>query len=641
MVEENTLTPQQFTDSTAPLLAFLDKKFGEGKPYVSDIRDDLKRQCVDLVQEGGGVYGIALAGYTYVLEKMGVAFIKMAGTSAGSINTLLLSAVYTRDEAKLLGLDPSPYYETRSEKVLEYLAKKNLSDIVDGHPLWRKNILGIFNNPEGISRLTNKFKRWGKYLIITLLLLLLISVLSIYLSLRDPTTELFRWSSMATWILMAFILIFIVGFAGKAILFRLLYRHAERLGINPGDDFLNWMRVILQENQVYTVESLKNKISDETRFKPVYNPPGVDRLVATKTPATSAPDPDQKIVYNNLETILILIQNNSISLDYISDQLNHLYNPEDPLSPSALNRDMPHIIESFEKRTINAFAQEIQGAGSITRELVMVSSDLTNEIKVEFPGMHRLYWGDDLSISPANYVRASMSVPFFFKPFKVEYNPKQMHAIRKEWDRYTKVYKDLGAYALFVDGGILSNFPINVFNNPSIPMPRKPTLGIRLEYDDQSTTDPINNLAAFGSKMVSTMRFFYDRDFLIKNESYRKTVRSVDTGKISWLNFGLDDQQKIELFFRGALAATIFLAGAKSDDKEIKDLCDLGKKIPFAKAKDQYFSMYQSESECFECAELDPLLGDVRFDWQAYKGERIRSLLASAIQKLNLKRQAS
>src|SRR5215204_1459371 len=105
-----------YTKSTAPLLKHLAGKFPDGV-CVSDIQDNLNRQYVDLVQEGGGVHGIALAGYTYVLEKMGIAFMKMAGTSAGSINTLLLNAVYTEQEAKLLN-KPGTYYETRSEKIL-------------------------------------------------------------------------------------------------------------------------------------------------------------------------------------------------------------------------------------------------------------------------------------------------------------------------------------------------------------------------------------------------------------------------------------------------------------------------------------------------------------------------------------------
>lgn len=38
---------------------------------ISDIIDDDGLQYVDFVMEGGGVLGIALTGYTYVLEQAG------------------------------------------------------------------------------------------------------------------------------------------------------------------------------------------------------------------------------------------------------------------------------------------------------------------------------------------------------------------------------------------------------------------------------------------------------------------------------------------------------------------------------------------------------------------------------------------
>src|SRR5450432_252944 len=455
MSENTSLTPQEFTDSVQPLVEFLNDKFKDNDLYISDIKDKWNRQCVDLVQEGGGVYGIALAGYTYILEKMGIAFIKMAGTSAGSINTLLLASVYTQKEALSLGKpNASAYYETRSEKVLEYLAKKDLSQIVDGHPLWRKIILGIFNDPKGPAKLGKKFLLWGKYAATALVLFLIISVLSLFLTLRCSGGNFWRISSVITWIALALILILTIAFAGKSILLRFLYRHAERLGINPGDDFQNWICNILQENGVDSVEALKGKINDESAFIPEYKPPSVGRLKGKITPTIQMPDPQNEITYDTIDHILDMIENKSISLDFISDQLNKLDKP----------LDMSRIVEAFEKRTLNAFDQKISGAGSITRELVMVSSDLTNQIKVEFPGMHRMYWGKDFEISPSNYVRASMSVPFFFKPFQVMYDRNQMPVIREEWAKYTKVKKEIGKYALFVDGGMLSNFPINVFN---------------------------------------------------------------------------------------------------------------------------------------------------------------------------------
>ncbi len=63
------LSPQVFTDAVQHYIDFLNEKFKDKPLCVSDIRDKFGKQYVDLVQEGGGVHGVALAGYTYVLEK--------------------------------------------------------------------------------------------------------------------------------------------------------------------------------------------------------------------------------------------------------------------------------------------------------------------------------------------------------------------------------------------------------------------------------------------------------------------------------------------------------------------------------------------------------------------------------------------
>ena len=92
----------------------------KGKVF-SDIIDDEGLQYVDLVQEGGGVLGIALVGYTYVLEEAGIRFFHLAGTSAGAINTLVMGGTGKIDEAK-------------SGLILQVLADQNLFDFVDGDP---------------------------------------------------------------------------------------------------------------------------------------------------------------------------------------------------------------------------------------------------------------------------------------------------------------------------------------------------------------------------------------------------------------------------------------------------------------------------------------------------------------------------
>lgn len=45
---------------------------------ISDITDDQGNQYVDLVMEGGTVWGLALIGYTYTLEQAGIRFLNLA-----------------------------------------------------------------------------------------------------------------------------------------------------------------------------------------------------------------------------------------------------------------------------------------------------------------------------------------------------------------------------------------------------------------------------------------------------------------------------------------------------------------------------------------------------------------------------------
>ena len=250
--------------------------------------------------------------------------------------------------------------------------------------------------------------------------------------------------------------------------------------------------------------------------------------------------------------------------------------------------------------------------------------------------MHRMYWGDDFSISPAKYVRASMSVPFFFKPYQIDFNPGQMLTIRKEWFQFVKVQKQMEPCALLVDGGMLSNFPINVFYNPNIPVPRKPTIGIKLEYEDDTAPQNIKSLMGFAGKLVNTMRFFYDRDFIMKHDMYQKTVRSIDTGSIHWLNFNLTDEEKVELFFRGALAATIFLAKHKMTETEVQEKIREGEKVSFNNAT---FSIFHKGPVNFRTE--DCLVENSVFEWQRYKQDRMLERIKIPEQKQTLKEGAS
>ena len=591
--EQNTkLTVADFTKNADSLLAHLRNKFPAGL-RVSDIQDTLGQQYVDLVQEGGGVHGIALAGYTYMLEKMGISFMKMAGTSAGSINTLLLNAVNTEKEAKLMQL-AGMYYETRSEKVLAYLAEKDLKDFVDGPPAWRGFILGLFSEKfkrKGIKGFIKPYKKLF-FLLQWLIPVFVISSLVLCFYTAEGTTRSILQAACVISFSIAAIAAGII--LAKIFLARRLIRLVEGLGVNPGNNFERWIDAILVENGIRSVQDLTLKFERE---KTVLQP----RFVAAEHTVEHVPFSAHENLFRQIEDHLFKVE--------------LLY----PLLCDALYAGgiRPEEKDAFLARTIRSFERRLAKDPQVTREVVIVSSDITHGLKVEFPGMHKMYWGNDHTVSPARYVRASMSVPLFFKPMEVVFDPRERTAIETAWSEFLKVHQKPEQHALFVDGGMLSNFPINVFYNASMPIPRKPTFGIKLQYEPDIESRTIRTLSEYAGSLINTMRFFYDRDFALKQDVYRKTVRSIDTGNVHWLNFNLTDAEKLELFFRGALAATIFLSRTVSTDEETAALMALGHKL---QAGQTTFSIYTNGPE-FRIE--DELVPNVRFEWQRYKIERL------------------
>ena len=81
----------------------LKQNAADGRYLVSDLimeQDGKTLQFVDLVMEGGGTLGVALAGYIYALEQASIRFLSIGGSSVGAIVALLLSCLDKRTEEK-------------------------------------------------------------------------------------------------------------------------------------------------------------------------------------------------------------------------------------------------------------------------------------------------------------------------------------------------------------------------------------------------------------------------------------------------------------------------------------------------------------------------------------------------------------
>jgi NTE family protein len=196
-------------------------------------------------------------------------------------------------------------------------------------------------------------------------------------------------------------------------------------------------------------------------------------------------------------------------------------------------------------------------------DVTFITSELVTQNKIQFPEMSYLFRkkADIDTLQPAGFIRASMSIPVFFESYMINDIPCEDPEIIKAWDRKLGM-KEPPSSARFVDGGILSNFPINLFYNPNIHVPRLPTFGIDL--DD---TEPENksmhaagwSLFGYIGRMFNTIRFYYDKDFLLKNRVYEKGIGKIDVHQYNWLNFFIKKEDKLNMLVLGAKAATEFL----------------------------------------------------------------------------------
>jgi NTE family protein len=208
----------------------------------------------------------------------------------------------------------------------------------------------------------------------------------------------------------------------------------------------------------------------------------------------------------------------------------------------------------------NAIARQLKLRDGVTgntifnSKIAIIASDVTTQTKVEFPLHKELYFKDSDLVSPSKYVRATMSIPLFFKPFTIQNLPKNREKLWKDTVGYEG---EIPNKINFVDGGTLSNFPINVFHL-SAGVPRKPTFGVRLGKDRQKFNS-IKTFLKYFFAIFNTMRYLHDYDFLLKNQDYRHLIGMIDTDGHNWLNFDITDEEKLDLFKKGVRAAADFL----------------------------------------------------------------------------------
>lgn len=106
-----------------------------------------------------------------------------------------------------------------------------------------------------------------------------------------------------------------------------------------------------------------------------------------------------------------------------------------------------------------------------------------------------------------------------------------------------------------VDGGLLSNYPIWIFDSPNVP--RWPTFGFHFVKDDiQAEPVHYNEPFSMFKGLFKTMMQAHDLRHLDK-EANARTIK-IPTGTITSTNFQLTDKEKEWLYQSGFDAAENF-----------------------------------------------------------------------------------
>ena len=171
--------------------------------------------------------------------------------------------------------------------------------------------------------------------------------------------------------------------------------------------------------------------------------------------------------------------------------------------------------------------------------LVLHVSDLTRKALVRLPWDFRHYGRDPDRERVVDAVRASMSIPFYFAPVKVETGHRAV---------------------TWVDGGLLANFPITVFDRTDGQAPRWPTWGVTVISSPRRRVDrPVRTALGVGVRCLETSLSDWYRSSLGPEGPGRRTIR-VDTSGVAVTAFNLDDRTRLRMFESGRTAARAFLA---------------------------------------------------------------------------------
>jgi NTE family protein len=214
----------------------------------------------------------------------------------------------------------------------------------------------------------------------------------------------------------------------------------------------------------------------------------------------------------------------------------------------ALLEWMSGLLEAKGVRTFGDLVKRPEAGPLYRYKLQVIASDLTEQRLLVLPrDAHTLGIEDPNELNVALAVRMSMSIPVFFEPVSFT-------------NRRT------GREHLIVDGGMLSNFPVWLFDAEE---PQRPTIGVKFIEEDSraplttlASRSGLLDIAEYARSLVETMLEAHDR-FYMEGSDFDRTI-AIDALGVGTTEFELPRERALALYNSGRAAAEEFLAQGRA-----------------------------------------------------------------------------
>lgn len=159
-------------------------------------------------------------------------------------------------------------------------------------------------------------------------------------------------------------------------------------------------------------------------------------------------------------------------------------------------------------------------------KLKLIASDLTNGKIIVLPDDLKHYGINDRTFPISRALRMSCGLPFFFEPVYLKNGTSE---------------------SVIVDGGVLSNFPLWVFDNG---MKTRPVLGLKLSSaNEEMAPYEIDNAIQLFEALFATMKNAHDNRYIARR--HEKNIIFIPVEKYGATQFDINEETKQKLICIG------------------------------------------------------------------------------------------